>query len=104
MTPNEQKVSETIGYLERFLVFCFILDRSDSAIAMLIAAKGVFRIHELRESQDDSSAGPGPWSAPFKGHPPHEKLFYIMIGTFASITYAVIVAILTRYLVEGLRG
>src|SRR5690606_31013391 len=41
-----------IGYLERFLVFLFVLLGRWEAVGFLLAAKSVFRFGDLREAQD----------------------------------------------------
>jgi hypothetical protein len=84
LSSQEKAIGRMIGYVERSLTFFLILDGSDSAVSMLIAAKGVFRIHELGAGEDRVN---------------ENKIYYIMIGTFCSIGYAIVVSILTKYLI-----
>lgn len=73
---------QTIGRLERLLIFIFILVGIPEALGFLIAAKSIFRIGELREPEHRRQAE------------------YIMIGTLYSFTYAIVFAYATRYLIN----
>ena len=95
LSETERAVGITIGYIERLLAYCFVLDGADNAIAMLIAAKGVYRLHELgigKASEDES---------PEEQLKADNKTYYIMIGTFTSIAFAIVVALAARF-VAGL--
>ena len=86
LEPNEELKDggQTIGRLERVLVFIFILAGSPEGIGFLIAAKSIFRIGELRKSEHRKQAE------------------YIIIGSLYSFTYAIIIAYITKYLINWL--
>ena len=67
-----------IGYLERSLIFLFVLVNQPSAIGFLIAAKSVFRFGELREGKNRMEAE------------------YIIIGTLLSFLVGIAVSFLIR--------
>ena len=92
----EQGVGRVIGYLERLLCFCFVLDQADNAVAMLMTAKGVYRMHELGLGNPTPTDQDGMAEARRRD----EKTSYIMIGTFASITYAILIAFGVRHLLD----
>ncbi len=99
LSPTEVAVGRMIGYIERLLAFCFVLDGADNAITMLIAAKGVYRLHELggaKELSQDKVSGDEPMEL---GAKMHEKTFYVMAVTFTSIAYAIMIAFVTRFVV-----
>lgn len=73
-----------IGVTERSLIFLFILAGEPAGIGFLAAAKSVFRIGELRKSEDRKLAE------------------YILIGTLMSFTIAMIVGLLTRRIMDAL--
>lgn len=98
LSPTEAAVGKVIGYVERLLAFCFVLDGADNAIAMLIAAKGIYRLHELGIGSRVTEHGAS--EAMTKAD---AKTFYIMIGTFASIAYAIILAFATRFVLQVIR-
>ena len=75
------KGGQTIGKLERLLVFMFVLAGKPEGIGFVIAAKSVFRIGELTN----------------KGDRDHAE--YIMIGTLRSFTYALVIAFMTQWLI-----
>lgn len=76
---------QTIGRLERLLVFILILAGVPEGIGFLITAKSIFRIGELRKSEHRKQAE------------------YIMIGSLYSFTYAILVAYGIRYLINFLQ-
>lgn len=75
---------KTIGMLERFLVFLFVLAGKPEGAGFVIAAKSVFRIGELTKKEDRDHAE------------------YIMIGTLRSFTYALAAAFATGWLLDRL--
>lgn len=74
----------TIGILERLLVFMFVLAGKPEGVGFIIAAKSVFRIGALtnREERDHAE--------------------YIMIGTLQSFTYSLAFAFITKWLIDQL--
>jgi hypothetical protein len=92
MDPTGEAVSRTIGYIERLLAYCFVMDGADNAIAMLITAKGIYRLHELGIGKEVESGDADAERAA------DQKTYYIMIGTFSSIAYAIVVALAARFL------
>ena len=75
----------TIGMLERFLAFVFVLSGNPAGVGFVIAAKSVFRIGELTNQKDRDHAE------------------YIMIGTLWSFAYALTIAFLTSWLLGRIR-
>ncbi|MEN6572087.1 MAG: DUF3307 domain-containing protein [Anaerolineaceae bacterium] len=71
---------KVIGYLERLLILVFVLAGQYAGIGFLIAAKSIFRFGEFKESENRMEAE------------------YIIIGTFASFLYAIILSQLVRWL------
>ncbi|MDP3450803.1 MAG: DUF3307 domain-containing protein [Anaerolineaceae bacterium] len=67
-----------IGWLERLLIFVFVLTGQYAGVGFLIAAKSVFRFGELKESENRKEAE------------------YIIIGTFISFLFGLAVSILAR--------
>jgi hypothetical protein len=63
-----------IGYLERLLILAFVLVNQFAGIGFLVAAKSIFRFSEIKENNDRKEAE------------------YIIIGTFASFLYAIIIS------------
>jgi small-conductance mechanosensitive channel len=68
----------TIGRYERLLVFIMVLTSSPIAIGFLIAAKSIFRFGDLTDTRN------------------RQKAEYILLGTLMSFTFAVIVSLLAR--------
>ena len=67
-----------IGWLERFLTMMFILIGQPTGIGFLIAAKSILRFGEIKDSK-------------------HRKLAeYIIIGTFLSFGWALMISVLMR--------
>lgn len=71
---------KTIGWLERLLIFVFVLTGQYAGVGFLIAAKSIFRFGELKDSENRKEAE------------------YIIIGTFASFLFALLVSLLTRWI------
>ena len=68
--PNAGK---WIGYLERILILTFIFTDNIEGIGFLLAAKSVFRFGELNKAKDIKITE------------------YVLIGTFASFTIAILI-------------
>lgn len=75
--PNAGK---WIGYLERVLILTFIFTKNVEGIGFLLAAKSVFRFGELNKSRDIKITE------------------YVLIGTFASFTIAILVGFVADWL------
>lgn len=75
---------KVIGWLERLLIFVFVLSGQYAGVGFLIAAKSVFRFGELKESENRKEAE------------------YIIIGTFISFLFGLSVSIMAR-LVLGIK-
>lgn len=71
----------TIGNLERFLVFVFVLLDSFAAVGFVLAAKGLVRAVD--------------WEG-------RESVEYFLVGTFASVALALVVGLLVRAAVSGI--
>lgn len=67
-----------IGWLERLLVMLFVLIDQPTGIGFLIAAKSVLRFGEIKEASQRKMAE------------------YIIIGTFLSFAWALLIAVLTQ--------
>ena len=67
-----------IGWLERSLVMMFILIDQPTSIGFLIAAKSILRFAEIKDTSQRKVAE------------------YIIIGTFLSFGWAILVAVLTQ--------
>ena len=68
-----------IGYLERSLIFLFMLTGQPGGIGFLIAAKSIFRFGEIRDRQNRLEAE------------------YIIIGTLMSFGYGILIAYMTQF-------
>jgi hypothetical protein len=77
------KAGTWIGYLERIIILTFLIVGQFSAIGFLIAAKSIFR---FSGRSDDNHA--------------RKHAEYIIIGTFMSFLFAVLVGMGTRYLLK----
>lgn len=75
-----EDAGQYIGYLERLLVFVFIVTDHWEAVGFLITAKSVFRFGDLKESKD------------------RKLTEYVLIGTLTSFGMAVIVALLFKFI------
>lgn len=71
-----------IGYLERLLILVFVLSSQYAGIGFLVAAKSIFRFGEFKESENRMEAE------------------YIIIGTFASFLYAIVVSQAIQWLIQ----
>jgi len=71
-----------IGYLERLLIFVFVLSGQFAGVGFLITAKSILRFGELKDSENRKQAE------------------YIIIGTFASFLYAILISLLARWLID----
>lgn len=71
-----------IGWLERALSFVFVISGQPSSIGFLIAAKSIFRFGELKEQRHRMEAE------------------YIIIGTMMSVGHGLLVAYVTKCLLE----
>jgi hypothetical protein len=65
-----------IGYLERLLILTFVVTNQVAGIGFLVAAKSIFRFSEIKKSDDRKEAE------------------YIIIGTFLSFLYAIVISYL----------
>lgn len=77
--PNAGK---WIGYLERILILTFILTSNIEGIGFLLAAKSVFRFGELNKTKDIKITE------------------YVLIGTFASFTIAILLGFGINWLMD----
>jgi hypothetical protein len=68
-----------IGWLERALIFIFVLAGQFAGIGFLVAAKSIFRFGEFKESENRKEAE------------------YIIIGTFASFLYAILISLVLKW-------
>jgi hypothetical protein len=78
------KAGTWIGYLERIIILTFLIVGQFSAIGFLIAAKSIFRFSG--KSDNDNNI--------------RKHAEYIIIGTFMSFLFAVLVGMGTRYLLK----
>ncbi|HOW91606.1 MAG TPA: hypothetical protein PK883_04745 [Anaerolineaceae bacterium] len=69
-----------IGYLERLLIYVFILSGQFAGVGFLVAAKSIFRFGELKDSENRKQAE------------------YIIIGTFTSFLLAILVSLAAQAL------
>ena len=85
--PHDSKEEHTlphaglwIGYLERILILTFIYTHNFEGIGFLLAAKSIFRFGELNKAQEIKITE------------------YVLIGTLASFTIAIIIGIVALQL------
>jgi hypothetical protein len=71
-----------IGFLERILIFVFIYTGNFESIGFLLATKSVLRFGDLKESKE------------------RKLTEYILIGTLLSFGIALLVGLLTQYLLK----
>jgi len=71
-----------IGYLERMLIFVFILSGQFAGVGFLVTAKSIFRFGELKDSENRKQAE------------------YIIIGTFTSFLLAIVVSMVVQELLK----
>ncbi len=79
------KGGRIIGILERTFVLIFVIAGQPEAAGFVLATKSVFRIGDLKETQDRTFAE------------------YIMIGTFCSFAYSFIIAYGTKWLIDHIQ-
>ena len=82
-SPNLQslpKAGQWIGYIERILILTFVLVGSFEGVGFLLAAKSVFRFGELNKAKEIQTTE------------------YVLIGTFASFTIAILTGIAITHL------
>ncbi|MFB5944335.1 DUF3307 domain-containing protein [Albibacterium profundi] len=75
-----QSAGEYIGYLERILIFIFIIINQLEAVGFLLAAKSIFRFGDLTASKD------------------RKLTEYVLIGTLLSFGAAICTSLLFGYL------
>jgi hypothetical protein len=75
-----------IGWLERSLVMMFLLIGEPHGIGFLVAAKSILRFGEIKDSEQRKTAE------------------YIIIGTFLSFGWAMLISMLTLQVLRRLRG
>jgi len=73
-----------IGYLERLLIFIFIISNHWEAVGFLITAKSVFRFGDLKESKE------------------RKLTEYVLIGTLLSFGTAICISLLFQYATRSL--
>lgn len=78
-TPSLLHAGMMIGYLERVLIFIFIINGQWAAVGFLVTAKSVFRFSDLKLGQD------------------RKLTEYILIGTLLSFGIAIVIGLLTGY-------
>lgn len=83
-TPALMHAGMMIGYLERMLVFIFILAGQWAAIGFLVTAKSVFRFSDLKIGQD------------------RKLTEYILIGTLLSFGIAILTGVTVNLLLQML--
>lgn len=74
------KAGQWIGYIERILILTFVLVGSFEGVGFLLAAKSVFRFGELNKAKEIQTTE------------------YVLIGTFASFTIAILTGIAITHL------
>lgn len=82
-SPNTQSLpnaGQWIGYIERILILTFVLVGSIEGVGFLLAAKSVFRFGELNKAKEIRTTE------------------YVLIGTLASFTIAILTGIAVKHL------
>lgn len=74
------KARQRIGYIERILILTFVHVGSFEGVGFLLAAKSVFRFGELNKAKEIQTTE------------------YVLIGTFASFTIAILIGIASHLL------
>mgnify|MGYP005854567181 FL=1 len=74
------KAGEWIGYLERILIFIFIMADTYTVIGFLIAAKSILRFRESTNKRQVTE--------------------YVLLGTLLSFTLAIVVSLVIRYFIN----
>ena len=80
-----KNAGRTIGIIERILILTFVLLKQWAAIGFLLAAKSVFRFGDLKEGKD------------------RKRTEYILIGTFMSFTFAILIGIVFLFLLQKVK-
>lgn len=81
-SPGLPNAGKWIGYLERILILTFIFTDNIEGIGFLLAAKSVFRFGELNKAKDIKITE------------------YVLIGTFASFTIAILIGFGINWLIS----
>lgn len=81
--PGLLSAGRTIGLLERTLVFVAVLLRLEALVGLVIAAKAILRLPESRETGS------------------RELSEYYLVGSLASVSWAVVIVFLVRWIVQG---
>ncbi|MCB9002453.1 MAG: DUF3307 domain-containing protein [Bacteroidales bacterium] len=81
-TKGLENAGKWIGIIERVLIFTFIIVNQLSVIGFLLAAKSVFRFGDLKDSTDQ------------------KKTEYIIIGTFISFFFAIIMGLIIQQIIK----
>lgn len=76
---NLKQAGQWIGYCERLMALSFIMIGCFEALGFLVAAKSIFRFGDLRSGTETM------------------KTEYVLLGTFLSMTFSVIVGLLCRW-------
>ncbi len=79
-TSGLKSAGMVIGVVERVMVLTFVLVNQYTAITVIFAAKSIARFNELKD---------------------RKMAEYYLIGTLASITFALLVGIITREILVG---
>jgi hypothetical protein len=74
---------KVIGWLERFLIYLFVLSGQLAGVGFLVAAKSVFRFGELKEHHNRLEAE------------------YITIGTLMSFSWGQAASLITRLVLDA---
>ena len=77
-----EKGGQYIGWLERFLVMLLLLINQPTGIGFLIAAKSILRFGEIKDASQRKVAE------------------YIIIGTFLSFGWALLISVLTQHAIH----
>lgn len=77
-----EKGGKLIGQLERAIIFLLVLAGHPEGVGFLIAAKSILRFGEIKDARQRQEAE------------------YIIIGTFMSFGYGLLIAFLTRFLLQ----
>lgn len=80
MTGGIPKAGRYIGILERFIVFSFVLINQYSAIGLVFAAKSIARFEALKDRKFAE---------------------YYLIGTLASISWAILWGLVTKLILRN---
>jgi hypothetical protein len=81
--PGLERAGRAIGMFERAIIFLAMMLRIESLIGFVIAAKAILRLPEARERGS------------------RELAEYYLVGSLASVFWAVLAGVLTRWMVSG---